>query len=222
MQLPLPTSDQALPGRDIPIEVSDLHFVNGNRIKPPFEDDIEIADFALGCFWGAERKFWEVENVYSTAVGYMGGFTPNASYEEVCSGLTGHTETVRVFYNPSLVDYNILLKTFWESHNPTQGMRQGNDIGTQYRSAIFTHSSKQKKLADESLKVFNLQLKENGFSDITTDITQGNDFFYAEDYHQQYLSKNPNGYCGLRWYWSFIPSRLKVLEKNLLKIIYII
>ena len=197
MQLPLPTSDQALPGRDIPIEVSDLHFVNGNRIKPPFEDDIEIADFALGCFWGAERKFWEVENVYSTAVGYMGGFTPNASYEEVCSGLTGHTETVRVFYNPSLVDYNILLKTFWESHNPTQGMRQGNDIGTQYRSAIFTHSSKQKTLADESLKVFNLQLKENGFSDITTDITQGNDFFYAEDYHQQYLSKNPNGYCGL-------------------------
>ena len=127
----------------------------------------------------------------------MGGFTPNASYEEVCSGLTGHTETVRVFYNPSLVDYNILLKTFWESHNPTQGMRQGNDIGTQYRSAIFTHSSKQKTLADESLKVFNLQLKENGFSDITTDITQGNDFFYAEDYHQQYLSKNPNGYCGL-------------------------
>ena len=181
MQLPLPTSDQALPGRDIPIQVSDLHFVNGNRIKPPFEDDIEIADFALGCFWGAERKFWEVENIYSTAVGYMGGFTPNASYEEVCSGLTGHTETVRV----------------WESHNPTQGMRQGNDIGTQYRSAIFTHSSEQKKLADDSLKVFNLQLKENGFSDITTDITQGNDFFYAEDYHQQYLSKNPNGYCGL-------------------------
>ena len=197
MQLPLPTSDQALPGRDIPIEVSDLHFVNGNRIKPPFEDDIEIADFALGCFWGAERKFWEVENVYSTAVGYMGGFTPNASYEEVCSGLTGHTETVRVFYKPSLVDYNFLLKIFWESHNPTQGMRQGNDIGTQYRSAIFTHSSEQKKLADDSLKVFNLQLKENGFSDITTDIAQGNDFFYAEDYHQQYLSKNPNGYCGL-------------------------
>ena len=197
MQLPLPTSDQALPGRDIPIQVSDLHFVNGNRIKPPFEDDIEIADFALGCFWGAERKFWELENVYSTAVGYMGGFTPNASYEEVCSGLTGHTETVRVFYKPSLVDYNVLLKTFWESHNPTQGMRQGNDIGTQYRSAIFTHSSEQKKLADDSLKVFNLQLKENGFSDITTDIAQGNDFFYAEDYHQQYLSKNPNGYCGL-------------------------
>ena len=154
MQLPLPTSEQALPGRDIPIQVSETHFVNGNLIKPPFENEIEFADFALGCFWGAEKKFWEIENVYSTAVGYMGGFTPNATYEEVCSGLTGHTETVRVFYKPSLVDYKILLKTFWEAHNPTQGMRQGNDIGTQYRSAIFTHSSEQKKLADESMKIF--------------------------------------------------------------------
>ena len=197
MQLPLPTSDQALPGRDIPIQVSETHFVNGNLIKPPFENEIEFADFALGCFWGAERKFWEIENVYSTAVGYMGGFTPNATYEEVCSGLTGHTETVRVFYKPSLVDYKILLKTFWEAHNPTQGMRQGNDIGTQYRSAIFTHSREQKKLADESMKIFSSQLKEHGFSNITTEISEANEFFYAEDYHQQYLAKNPNGYCGL-------------------------
>ena len=197
MQLPLPTLEQALPGREIPVQVSEAHFVNGNPIKPPFKGDVEIADFALGCFWGAERKFWEIENVYSTAVGYMGGFTPNATYEEVCSGLTGHTETVRVFYKPDLVDYKILLKTFWEAHNPTQGMRQGNDIGTQYRSAIFTHSSVQKKLADESMKIFTLQLKDHGFSDITTQIIEGNDFFYAEDYHQQYLAKNPNGYCGL-------------------------
>ena len=197
MQLPLPTSEQALPGREIPVQVSEAHFVNGNPIKPPFKGDVEIADFALGCFWGAERKFWEIDNVYSTAVGYMGGFTPNATYEEVCSGLTGHTETVRVFYKPDLVDYKILLKTFWEAHNPTQGMRQGNDIGTQYRSAIFTHSSVQKKLADESMKIFTLQLKDHGFSDITTQIIEGNDFFYAEDYHQQYLAKNPNGYCGL-------------------------
>ena len=197
MQLPLPTSDQALPGRDIPIQVSETHFVNGNLIKPPFENEIEFADFALGCFWGAERKFWEIENVYSTAVGYMGGFTPNATYEEVCSGLTGHTETVRVFYKPNLVDYKILLKTFWEAHNPTQGMRQGNDIGTQYRSAIFTHSREQKKLADESMKIFSSQLKEHGFSNITTEISEANEFFYAEDYHQQYLAKNPNGYCGL-------------------------
>tara|TARA_B100000674_G_scaffold494227_1_gene518286 strand:+ start:2345 stop:2968 length:624 start_codon:yes stop_codon:yes gene_type:complete len=197
MQLPLPTLEQALPGREIPVQVSETHFVNGNPIKPPFKDDVEIADFALGCFWGAERKFWEIDNVYSTAVGYMGGFTPNATYEEVCSGLTGHTETVRVFYKPDLVDYKILLKTFWEAHNPTQGMRQGNDIGTQYRSAIFTHSSVQKKLADESMKIFTLQLKDHGFSDITTQIIEGNEFFYAEDYHQQYLAKNPNGYCGL-------------------------
>ena len=197
MQLPLPTSEQALPGRDIPIQVSETHFVNGNLLKPPFNDELEIADFALGCFWGAEKKFWEIENIYSTAVGYMGGFTPNATYEEVCSGLTGHTETVRVFFNPNLVDYKILLKTFWESHNPTQGMRQGNDIGTQYRSAIFTHSSEQKKLADESLDIYDVQLKERGFSNITTEISERGNFFYAEDYHQQYLAKNPSGYCGL-------------------------
>ena len=197
MQLPLPTSEQALPGRDIPIQVSETHFVNGNLIKPTFKDELEIADFALGCFWGAEKKFWEIENIYSTAVGYMGGFTPNAIYEEVCSGLTGHTETVRIFFNPSLVDYKILLKTFWESHNPTQGMRQGNDIGTQYRSAIFTHSREQKKLADESLSIFDVQLKEHGFSNITTEISERSNFFYAEDYHQQYLAKNPGGYCGL-------------------------
>ena len=185
MQLPLPTSDQALPGRDIPVQVSDLHFVNGNRIKPPFEDDIEIADFALGCFWGAERTFWEIENVYSTAVGYMGGFTPNATYEEVCSGLTGHTETVRVFYKPNLVDYNILLKTFWESHNPTQGMRQGNDIGTQYRSAIFYFNNLQKKISNES----KIEYAKKNQINIVTEITQAKEYYKAEEYHQKYILK---------------------------------
>ena len=197
MQLPLPTSDQALPGRDIPIQVSETHFVNGNLIKPPFENDIEFADFALGCFWGAEKKFWEIENVYSTAVGYMGGFTPNATYEEVCSGLTGHTETVRVFYKPSLVDYKILLKTFWEAHNPTQGMRQGNDIGTQYRSAIFLNNFENLNDVKTSKTKFQSLLHSAGFNEITTEIKKNIDFYFAETYHQQYLYKNPNGYCGL-------------------------
>ena len=158
---------------------------------------MECADFALGCFWGAERKFWEIENVFSTAVGYMGGFTPNASYEEVCSGLTGHTETVRIFFDDKLLDYKELLRIFWESHNPTQGMRQGNDVGTQYRSAIFTHSGLQKSLAIETFDLYQKELANGGYSEITTEILDAPEFYYAEDYHQQYLAKNPNGYCGI-------------------------
>ena len=197
MQLPLPTSDQALPGRDIPIQVSETHFVNGNLIKPPFENDIEFADFALGCFWGAEKKFWEIENVYSTAVGYMGGFTPNATYEEVCSGLTGHNEVVRVVFDPAKANYEQLLKKFWEGHNPTQGMRQGNDVGTQYRSGIYVFSNTQRAVAEESLVRFDEKLSSSGFSKITTEIIDAPVFYFAEDYHQQYLAKVPNGYCGL-------------------------
>ena len=197
MKIPLPTSEQALPGRDVPIQITNSHFVNGNPIIPPFDEKKEYADFALGCFWGAERKFWEIKNVFSTAVGYMGGFTPNASYEEVCSGLTGHTETVRVFFDNKLLDYNELLRIFWESHNPTQGMRQGNDVGTQYRSAIFTHSDLQKSLALKSFDLYQKELANGGYSEITTEILDAPEFYYAEEYHQQYLAKNPDGYCGI-------------------------
>ena len=197
MQIPLPTSEQALPGRDIPIQITNSHFVNGNPVIPPFSEKIKCADFALGCFWGAERKFWEIKNVFSTAVGYMGGFTPNASYEEVCSGLTGHTETVRVFFDDKFLDYKELLRIFWESHNPTQGMRQGNDVGTQYRSAIFTHSDLQKSLALESSDLYQKELANGGYSEITTEILDAPEFYYAEEYHQQYLAKNPDGYCGI-------------------------
>ena len=197
MQIPLPTSEQALPGRDIPIQITNSHFVNGNPIIPPFSEEIKCADFALGCFWGAERKFWEIKNVFSTAVGYMGGFTPNASYEEVCSGLTGHTETVRVFFDDKFLDYKELLRIFWESHNPTQGMRQGNDVGTQYRSAIFAHSDLQKSLALESSDLYQKELANGGYSEITTEILDAPEFYYAEEYHQQYLAKNPDGYCGI-------------------------
>ena len=166
-------------------------------VKKTKPDHLSQIYFGMGCFWGAERRFWHLDGLYTTVVGYAGGNTNDPNYEKVCTGTTGHAEVVKVIYDEKKINLSDLLKIFWESHNPTQGMRQGNDIGTQYRSAIFTHSSEQKKLADDSLKVFNLQLKENGFSDITTDIAQGNDFFYAEDYHQQYLYKNPNGYCGL-------------------------
>ena len=197
MQIPLPTSEQALPGRDIPIQITNSHFVNGNPINPPFSEEIKFADFALGCFWGAERKFWEIKNVFSTEVGYMGGFTPNASYEEVCSGLTGHTETVRVFFDDKFLDYKELLRIFWESHNPTQGMRQGNDVGTQYRSAIFAHSDLQKSLALESSDLYQKELANGGYSEITTEILDAPEFYYAEEYHQQYLAKNPDGYCGI-------------------------
>ena len=197
MLISIPNPEEALPGRHRAIEVNEKHFVNGNPIKGKFQENIQIADFAMGCFWGAERKYWELESVFSTAVGYMGGYTPNATYEEVCSGLTGHAEVVRVFFDSSLVEYKELLKVFWESHNPTHGMRQGNDIGTQYRSAIYFHNDEQKKLADQSLSIYNDMLQKNGHTAITTEITAAGDFYYAEDYHQQYLAKNPNGYCGM-------------------------
>ena len=189
--------DKALPGRDESIKISSNHFVNDNRILEPFPDDIRFADFGLGCFWGAERIFWSKQGVYSTAVGYMGGYTKNPTYEEVCSGLTGHTEVVRVFFNPSELSYKSLLQSFWESHNPTQGMRQGNDMGTQYRSAIYTHDNLQEDLALESKEIYQKTLLENSYGMITTEIRNENNFYYAEEYHQQYLAKNPNGYCGI-------------------------
>ena len=197
MQLPLPTSDQALPGRDIPIQVSDLHFVNGNRIKPPFEDDIEIADFALGCFWGAERRYWQTPGVYTTAVGYAGGYTVNPSYEEVCSGMTGHTEVVLVVFRPAEISLHEILRLFWEGHDPTQGMRQGNDMGTQYRSSIYTYDDEQFEAALATRDGYQQALNAAGYGEITTEINPAPPFYYAEHYHQQYLAKVPNGYCGL-------------------------
>ncbi|KIG16995.1 Peptide methionine sulfoxide reductase MsrA [Enhygromyxa salina] len=189
--------DQALPGRDTPIQVPTVHFVNGNRIVPPFPDHLRIVDVAMGCFWGAERKFWVVPGVYSTAVGYAGGHTPNPTYREVCSGQTGHTEVVRVIYDPAQVEFAQLLQVFWESHDPTQGMRQGNDAGTQYRSALYTHTPEQAKIAAASRAGFQAALLEAGYGEITTEQRDAPPFYYAEDYHQQYLAKNPNGYCGL-------------------------
>ena len=189
--------NDALPGRDETLPISPTHYVNHHTIKPPFPEEMEQAQFGLGCFWGAERKFWQLEGVYITAVGYAGGYTPNPSYEEVCSGLTAHTEVVLVVYDPKIISYSTLLKTFWESHNPTQGMQQGNDIGTQYRSAIYTYNDEQKVLALQSKIDYEKKLIENGYPQITTEITDAPVFYYAEDYHQQYLAKNPNGYCGL-------------------------
>ncbi|GAA1525981.1 peptide-methionine (S)-S-oxide reductase MsrA [Actinomadura kijaniata] len=191
--------DKALPGRDEPMPVPPRHEVLGGPLAPPYPDGVEVAEFALGCFWGAERKFWQTPGVVSTAVGYEGGYTPNPTYEEVCGGLTGHTETVRVVYDPVEVSYETLLRVFWEAHDPTQGMRQGNDVGTQYRSAIFTHDEAQRKLAEASRDAYQKVLTAAGHGKITTQITPATDFYFAEDYHQQYLSdnKNPGGYCGL-------------------------
>jgi peptide-methionine (S)-S-oxide reductase len=193
--------DRALPGRDEPIPVSPHHAVNGHPLQGPWPDGFRQAVFGLGCFWGAERKFWETPGVYSTAVGYAGGYTPNATYEEVCSGRTGHAEVVLVVYDPTEVSYEQLLKVFWESHDPTQGMRQDNDVGTQYRSAIYTFDddddNDQRRLAEASKTAYQERLAAEGYGSITTEITDAPDFFYAEDYHQQYLYKNPNGYCGL-------------------------
>jgi peptide-methionine (S)-S-oxide reductase len=197
MKLRLPVPDQALPGRNTPIAVSETHAVNGARITPPFPDGLEQAVFAMGCFWGAERKFWEVPGVYSTAVGYAGGYTPHATYKEVCSGMTGHTEVVLVVFDPKVTSYDAMLKVFWENHDPTQGMRQGNDVGTQYRSAIYCFSPAQRRAADASRVAFQDQLTAAGFGRITTEIADAPPFYYAEDYHQQYLHKNPDGYCGL-------------------------
>jgi len=196
-KLTLPSSKEALPGRSTPMVVTNRHFVTGNSIVPPFPEAMERALFGMGCFWGAERKFWQYPGVFSTAVGYTGGYTPNPTYEELCTGLTGHNEVVKVVYDPAIVPYRELLRLFWESHNPTQGMRQGNDIGTQYRSGIYTYTSQQLDEALESKQHFQQQLVEAGFKQITTEIMPASEFYYAEDMHQQYLAKNPMGYCGL-------------------------
>jgi peptide-methionine (S)-S-oxide reductase len=193
----LPTPEQALPGRADSMPVPDRHFVNGNPLKPPFPEGMEMALFGLGCFWGAERKFWQMEGVYSTSAGYAAGLTPNPTYREVCSGMTGHNEVVRVVYDPKRVSYEDLLKAFWESHDPTQGMRQGNDVGTQYRSGIYVYNAEQRKLAEASLAAYQNALGSEGYGEITTEILDAPEFYYAEDYHQQYLAKNPGGYCGL-------------------------
>ncbi|MCB9958844.1 MAG: peptide-methionine (S)-S-oxide reductase MsrA [Rhodospirillaceae bacterium] len=193
----VPTPAEALPGRAVPMEVADTHTVLGTPLKPPFPEGTEEAVFGLGCFWGAERLFWQQPGVVSTAVGYAGGSTPNPTYQEVCTGRTGHAEVVRVVYDPAKISYRSLLNLFWESHDPTQGMRQGNDIGTQYRSAIYTTTAAQAEEAAASLKDFQAALGEAGLADITTEIAPAPEFYYAEDYHQQYLDKNPGGYCGL-------------------------
>jgi peptide-methionine (S)-S-oxide reductase len=186
----------ALPGRDQAIVVPDRHFVLGNPIAPPFPDGLEQAVFGMGCFWGAERLFWQAEGVWTTAVGYAGGFTPNPTYEEVCSGSTGHTEAVLAVFDPAQTSYEEMLRIFWEGHDPTQGMRQGNDMGTQYRSAIYWHSEPQRMVAEESRAMYGARLGAAGHGEITTEIAAAGPFYYAEEYHQQYLAKNPNGYCG--------------------------
>ena len=194
----MPTADKALPGRAAPaFGVPAEHHVNHNRIKAPFPAGLEQAMFGLGCFWGAERMFWKVPGIYSTAVGYAAGTTPNPNYEEVCSGYTGHNEVVMVWFDPKKTSYEALLKIFWEGHNPTEGMRQGNDVGTQYRSGIYTFSPEQKAKAEASRAMFQKELTKSGVGTITTEVIDAPAFFYAEDYHQQYLAKNPNGYCGL-------------------------
>jgi peptide-methionine (S)-S-oxide reductase len=193
----LPGPEKALPGRVTATPINNKHFVTGHAIAPPFPDNMELALFGLGCFWGAERKFWQYPDVFSTAVGYSGGYTPNPTYEEVCTGLTGHNEVVRVVYDPSLIAYGELLVLFWQSHNPTQGMRQGNDTGTQYRSGIYTYSQAQWDEAVKSRDHYQQRLAQSGFGLITSEIIPAGDFYYAEEYHQQYLAKNPQGYCGL-------------------------
>ncbi len=193
----MPVADAALPGRSTPLRIPETHFVSGHRIAAPFPTGLREAMFGLGCFWGAERLFWQLPGVYSTAVGYAGGFTPNPTYEEVCSGDTGHAEVVRVIYDPRKISYQELLRTFWESHDPTQGMRQGNDVGTQYRSAIYALDTEQRAAAEESRRIYQARLTGAGRGTITTEIRDAPRFYYAEDYHQQYLAKNPDGYCGI-------------------------
>ena len=196
-KLTLPTVREALPGRSEKMPVPSTHYVNGHPLQPPFPASMESAMFGLGCFWGAERKFWQLEGVYTTAVGYAAGITPNPTYQEVCTGMTGHNEVVLVIYDPSVISYEQLLKVFWESHNPTQGMRQGNDTGTQYRSGIYTYSPQQKQLAEKSRSIYQEALNKANYGQITTEILDAPEFYYAEVYHQQYLAKNPGGYCGL-------------------------
>jgi peptide-methionine (S)-S-oxide reductase len=193
----MPTAETALPGREQVMPVPESHYVNGNRIAPPFPDGLERAVFGMGCFWGAERVFWTIDGVYSTAVGYAGGFTDNPTYEETCSGMTGHTEAVLVVFDPAVVSYDELLKTFWENHDPTQENRQGNDDGTQYRTAVYWHDEVQQAAAEASRDRFQSALDDAGRGTITTELSAAGEFYYAEDYHQQYLAKVPNGYCGL-------------------------
>ena len=196
-KLEMPTRETALPGRAARMPVPAKHFVNGAPLSPPFPDGLELALFGMGCFWGAERKFWTMPGVVSTSVGYAAGLTPNPTYEEVCSARTGHNEVVRVVFDPAKVGYDALLKTFWESHDPTQGMRQGNDVGTQYRSGIYVYSPEQRRLAEASRDAYQRVLTAAGYGPITTEILDAPEFYYAEDYHQQYLAKNPMGYCGI-------------------------
>ena len=196
-KIAIPSSEGALPGRDEPMPVPAKHFVNGNPLAPPFPEGLELALFGMGCFWGAEKMFWRAPGVYSTSVGYAAGFTPNPTYEELCTGLTGHNEVVRVVFDPSQTSFDAMLRVFWENHDPTQGMRQGNDIGTQYRSGIYPASAAQREAALASLRDYQRQLAAAGFGEITSEILDAPEFFYAEAYHQQYLAKNPMGYCGL-------------------------
>jgi peptide-methionine (S)-S-oxide reductase len=196
-KLQMPSPAEALPGRPEKMDVPERHFVLGTRLEPPFPDRLEQALFGMGCFWGAERKFWEAPGVYTTAVGYAAGLTPNPTYEEVCSGLTGHNETVLVVFDPAATSYEAMLKVFWENHDPTQGMRQGNDVGTQYRSGIYVFSPEQRRQAEASRDAYQKVLTRAGYGRITTEILDAPPFYYAEDYHQQYLAKNPAGYCGL-------------------------
>lgn len=193
----LPLESEALLGRDEEIEVPTEHFVKGTPLKGPFPDNLKEAIFGMGCFWGVERRFWELDGVYSTAAGYAGGFTKNPSYKEVCTGFTGHNEVVLVVYDPAIISYESLLTTFWEDHDPTQGMRQGNDIGTQYRSGIYFSNEEEKAIIKKTMEQYQAQLKANGLGQITTEVKEADQFFYAEHYHQQYLAKNPDGYCAL-------------------------
>jgi len=195
--LSIPSVSEALPGRSTPLPVPSVHAVNGHRLEPPFPSAYKQALFAMGCFWGAERKFWQLAGVYSTAVGYVAGHTPNPTYREVCSGMTGHTEAVLVVFDPAVVSHEDLLRVFWENHDPTQGMRQGNDVGTQYRSGIYVFDDAQRSAAEASRDAFQEELNKAGYGAITTEILAAPAFYYAEDYHQQYLAKNPGGYCGL-------------------------
>jgi peptide-methionine (S)-S-oxide reductase len=191
----MPDPAKALPGRSTPIPTASRHFINGQPLHGPYPEGSAVAEFAAGCFWGVEKTFWQVPGVIVTAVGYQGGYTPNPTYEEVCSGETGHAEAVRVVYDPAVVSYEQLLKVFWEEHDPTQGMRQGNDVGTSYRSAIFTHGDAQRAAADSSREMYQAELRKAGYGPITTEVVEAGPFYFAEDYHQQYLAKNPSGYC---------------------------
>ena len=210
----MPDPKSALPGRETPIATARTHFVNGAPLKGPYPEGSEIAMFGLGCFWGAEKAFWKLPGVLVTAVGYAGGYTPNPTYEEVCSGETGHNEVVRIVFDPKRTSYETLLKTFWESHDPTQGMRQGNDSGTQYRSGIYTYSDGQMRKAEASREAYQSELSKRGFGAITTEIVPAGEFYFAEDYHQQYLAKNPRGYCGLGGTGVSCPAGLDAKEEH--------